>query len=70
MRLLHIVIYAVIAYNILRGSENVKLYKQMYLHLFNVVTTALEVENIDEIKEILKQGQIDTEEMYINGNGD
>lgn len=44
------------------------MYKKMYFHLFNVITDALEETDINVLKEILKQGQIETEEMYINGN--
>lgn len=43
------------------------MYKKMYFHLFNVITDALEENDINVLKEILKQGQIETEEMYING---
>lgn len=41
-------------------------YKKMYLGLFNAVTDALEKDDVDEIIEILKQAQIDAEEIYIN----
>ena len=44
------------------------MYKKMYFHLFNVIIDALEETDINVLKEILKQGQIETEEMYINGN--
>ena len=44
------------------------MYKKMYFHLFNVITDSLEETDINVLKEILKQGQIETEEMYINGN--
>ena len=40
----------------------------MYFRLFNVITDALEENDIKVLKEILKQGQIETEEMYIEGN--
>lgn len=43
-------------------------YKKMYLGLFNAVTDALRSNDIDEIKEILKQGQIDAEEIYISSD--
>ncbi len=46
------------------------MYKEMYFHLFNVITDALEENNINVLKEILKQGQIETEELYIEGNED
>ena len=39
----------------------------MYFKLFNVITDALEENEITVLKEILKQGQIETEEMYIEG---
>lgn len=39
----------------------------MYFKLFNVITDALEENDITVLKEILKQGQIETEEMYIEG---
>ncbi len=45
-----------------------KIYKKMYYRLFNVITDALDKNNIDEIKEILKQGQLQTEEMYIESD--
>ena len=43
-----------------------ELYKKMYLHLFNAVTDAINESNHIKRTEILKQGQIDTEEMYIS----
>lgn len=46
------------------------MYKKMYFHLFNTITDALEENDIIVLKEILKQGQIETEEMYIEGNED
>ncbi len=46
------------------------MYKKMYFHLFNAVTDALEENDINVLKEILKQGQIETEEMYIEGAED
>ncbi len=42
------------------------LYKKMYFKLFNCVTTS----DIEAIKEILKNAQIETEEMYIEGEED
>ena len=42
----------------------------MYFRLFNVVTDALEENDIDKMREILKNGQIETEEMYIEGDED
>ena len=46
------------------------MYKKMYFHLFNIITDALEENDINVLKEILKQGQTETEEMYIEGNED
>lgn len=46
------------------------MYKKMYFRLFNVVTDALEENDIDKMREILKNGQIETEEMYIEGDED
>ncbi len=43
------------------------MFKKMYFHLFNIITDALEETDIGKLKEILKNGQIETEEMYING---
>ena len=43
------------------------MYKKMYFKLFNVITDALEENDITVLKEILKQGQIETEELYIEG---
>ena len=44
------------------------IYKQMYLSLFNSITDALEENDIERIKQILTQAQIDTEDMYIESN--
>ncbi|MEG1441284.1 MAG: hypothetical protein RSB38_02715 [Oscillospiraceae bacterium] len=50
------------------------IYKNMYLHLFNKISDALDGlanlrdSNIEEIKETLKMAQINTEEMYISSN--
>lgn len=46
------------------------MYKEMYYHLFNVITDAIENDNIDEIKKILIKGQQETEEMYISAVDD
>ncbi len=43
------------------------MYKRMYLLLFNAITTALRESDIDKLKEILKTAQIETEEIYIDG---
>lgn len=45
-----------------------ELYKKMYYHLFNAVTDAIEEVNPIKRIDILKQAQIDTEEMYISYN--
>ncbi len=42
------------------------MYKKMYYHLFNKITDAIEFSSETVVKEILKQAQIETEEMYIN----
>ena len=42
-----------------------ELYKKMYLHLFNAVTDAINEPNHIKRIEMMKQAQIDTEEMYI-----
>ncbi len=38
----------------------------MYFRLFNTITSALRETDIDKVKEILKNAQIETEDMYIN----
>ena len=43
-----------------------ELYKKMYYHLFNAVTDAINTKDPFEQIVILKQAQIDTEEMYIS----
>ncbi len=43
-----------------------ELYKKMYYHLFNAVTDAINSKDPFEQIVILKQAQIDTEEMYIS----
>ncbi len=42
------------------------IYKKMYLRLFNSITDVLEVNDIDVIKEKLKEAQIEAEEIYIS----
>ncbi len=42
------------------------MYKKMYLILFNKITDALKTETLDECKEILKQAQIESEEVCIS----
>ncbi len=46
------------------------MYKEMYYRLFNRVTTALKEDDVESIKSILKNAQIETEEMYIEGDED
>ena len=48
-------------------SRSEIMYKQMYYRLFNVITTALRESDIDKLKEILKEGQIEAENIYISG---
>ena len=48
------------------------MYKEMYLKLFNCVTDALcalEERNYEEAERILKLGQQETEELYLEGEG-
>ncbi len=42
------------------------MYKKMYLTLFNAITSALEQTDIEHIHNILKQAQIESEEICIN----
>lgn len=42
------------------------MYKKMYLILFRAITDVLEKSDTEEIKSILKQAQIDAEEVCIN----
>ena len=44
------------------------MFKKMYFILFNIITDALEENDIEKMREILKNGKIETEEMYINGD--
>jgi len=67
MQNLHIDFYAKFAYNI---QEVNYMYKKMYFKLFNIITDALEENDVEKIRVILKNGQIETEEMYINANED
>ncbi len=46
------------------------MYKKMYYHLFNIITDALNENDIDKMRQILINGQIETEEMYIVGDED
>lgn len=50
------------------GGDFMSIYKKMYYHLFNCVTDALEEADIDKVKEILKNAQIETEEIYISSD--
>ena len=65
MRILHIVIYAVIAYNI---HEVKNMYKKMYLLLFNAITNALKEKDIDTIRKILIKAQTDAEKICMDSN--
>lgn len=51
-----------------RNKEELELYKRMYSYLFNTITdiTRLQTPNYDYVIGVLKQAQIDTEEMYIS----
>lgn len=42
------------------------MYKKMYYHLFNKVTDAINENDIEKLKELLKQAQTETEEIFIN----
>lgn len=42
------------------------MYKKMYYRLFNIVTDALNENDIEKLKSVLRNGQIETEEMYIS----
>lgn len=50
------------------NKNEIELFKKMYFHLFNSITDALPYIRNEKALEILKQAQIDTEEMYINVN--
>lgn len=47
-------------------KKETELFKNMYYLLFNSITDALPYIKDNKALEILKQAQIDTEEMYIN----
>ena len=47
-------------------KSELELMKDMYFHLFNSITDALPYIKDNKAIEILKQAQIDTEEMYIS----
>ncbi len=42
------------------------IYKKMYYKLFNAITDSLQVEDKKVADELLKNAQIETEEMYIS----
>lgn len=44
------------------------MYKKMYITLFNAITDAISENNIDIIKDILKQAQVKAEEICINSD--
>lgn len=46
------------------------MYKKMYLILFRAITDALRNTDMNKIKAILKQAQIDAEEICINSEDD
>ncbi len=48
------------------NKNEIELLKKMYFHLFNSITDALPYIRNEKALEILKQAQIDTEEMYIS----
>lgn len=41
-------------------------YKDLYFHLFNILTDALEAPDLTRTREILRRTQIDAEELYIS----
>ena len=47
-------------------KSELELMKDMYFHLFNSITDALPYIRNEKAIEILKQAQVDTEEMYIS----
>ena len=55
------------------GRKNMEPYKQMYYHLFNAVTNALEAMASGKPAEaaaLLRQAQCETEELYITADSD
>ncbi len=42
-----------------------EMYKKMYYKLFNAITDAIEIDDKEKADEILKNAQIETEEMFI-----
>lgn len=42
------------------------MYKKMYLKLFNAITDALEETDINKMRNILMNAQLETEEIYIS----
>ena len=50
-----------------------EIYKKMYYRLFNAITdalAALEQQNFGTAAEILRQAQIDSEELYLDAEDD
>lgn len=43
-----------------------EIYKEMYYHLFNAITDALETNPKEKTKKTLMQAQIDIEEMFMS----
>ena len=50
------------------NDNDYKLYKKMYLKLFNAVTNALEEKDINIKDNILRKAQQDCVEIYINND--
>lgn len=44
------------------------MYKEMYLLLFNSITHALQENDIEALKSILRKAQINAEEICLNSN--
>ena len=44
------------------------MYKKMYLLLFNAITNALKETSTEKIQQILKQAQIDAEEILMDSD--
>lgn len=42
------------------------MYKKLYYRLFNTITDALNESDIKKLKEILRNGQLETEEIFMN----
>jgi hypothetical protein len=52
------------------NDDECKLYKKMYLRLFNAVTDALEETDVNIKDSILRKAQQVCEEIYINNDND